>query len=163
AASACRSATIISRTMPTRSTSGPNIALISNRFSRSPASTTPTLARNACSISKCASRARTTRLSRVKTWRAPPPGCPAAGPHSARGIDWDAFLTAAQLGNQQRFAAYHAHAITGLSALVASQPLQAWKDWLAFHQINSHADVLPSAIDHASFAFYGTTLSGTPQ
>ncbi|MFZ2031524.1 MAG: M13 family metallopeptidase [Vitreimonas sp.] len=81
----------------------------------------------------------------------------------APGIDWDAFLQAAQLGNQQRFAAYHARAITGLSALVASQPLQAWQDWLVFHQINAHADVLPTPIDHAWFAFYGTTLSGTPQ
>lgn len=81
----------------------------------------------------------------------------------APGIDWDAFLTAAQLGSQQRFGAYHAQAITRLSALVASQPLDAWKDWLAFHQINAHADVLPTAIDQAHFAFYGTTLSGTPQ
>jgi predicted metalloendopeptidase len=81
----------------------------------------------------------------------------------APGVDWDAFLNAAQLGNQQRFAAYHAGAITGLSALVASQPLQAWKDWLAFHQINMHTDVLPTPIDRAAFAFYGTTLSGTPQ
>jgi endothelin-converting enzyme/putative endopeptidase len=81
----------------------------------------------------------------------------------APGIDWDAFLAAAQLGNQQRFAAYHDEAITRLSALVASAPLQAWKDWLAFHQINAHADVLPSQIDQAHFAFYGTTLSGTPQ
>ncbi len=81
----------------------------------------------------------------------------------APGIDWGAFLTAAQLGNQQRFAAYHAPAITRLSALVASQPLQAWKDWLAFHQINAHADVLPTPIDQANFAFFGTTLSGTPQ
>lgn len=81
----------------------------------------------------------------------------------APGIDWNAFLTAAQLGSQQRFAAYHAQAIPRLAALVASQPLQAWKDWLTFHQINAHADVLPSPIDQAHFAFYGTTLSGTPQ
>src|SRR5262249_18861540 len=81
----------------------------------------------------------------------------------APGIDWTAFLNAAQLGSQQKFAAYHAGAITGLSALVASQPLDAWKDWLVFHQINAHADVLPSNIDAAHFAFYGTTLSGTPQ
>jgi predicted metalloendopeptidase len=81
----------------------------------------------------------------------------------APGIDWDAFLTAAQLANQPRFAAYHADAIARLSGLVASQPLQAWKDWLAFHQINAHAEVLPSALDQARFAFYGTTLSGTPQ
>ena len=63
----------------------------------------------------------------------------------APGIDWNAFLTGAQLGNQQRFAAYHDQAITRLSALVASQPLQAWRDWLAFHQINSHADTLPTS------------------
>jgi len=81
----------------------------------------------------------------------------------APGIDWTAFLAAAQLGNQPKFAAYHATAITGLSALVASEPLEAWKDWLVFHQINSHADVLPSAIDKASFAFNGTKLSGTPE
>ncbi|MFB2780673.1 M13 family metallopeptidase [Shewanella mangrovisoli] len=81
----------------------------------------------------------------------------------APGIDWTAFLEAAQLGKQDRFAAYHASAITNLSALVASEPLDAWKDWLVFHHINSHADVLPSAIDNASFAFNGTKLSGTPE
>ncbi|PIW61489.1 M13 family metallopeptidase [Shewanella sp. CG12_big_fil_rev_8_21_14_0_65_47_15] len=81
----------------------------------------------------------------------------------APGIDWTAFLDAAQLGMQDKFAAYHASAITGLSALVASEPLDAWKDWLVFHHINSHADVLPSTIDNASFAFNGTKLSGTPE
>ena len=81
----------------------------------------------------------------------------------APGIDWPRFLEAAQLGAQDRFDAYHAGAIPGLSALVASESLQAWKDWLVFHLINAHADVLPTAIDDAHFAFYGKTLSGTPQ
>jgi endothelin-converting enzyme/putative endopeptidase len=81
----------------------------------------------------------------------------------APGIDWNQFFTAAQLGSQAKFAAYHAGAIPRLSALVASEPLEAWKDWLAFHQINSHASVLPSKIDAASFAFNGTVLNGTPQ
>lgn len=81
----------------------------------------------------------------------------------APGIDWNAFLTAAQLGGQQRFAAYHDAAIPRLAALVASQPIQAWKDWLTFHHINAYTDVLPTQLDQASFAFYGTTLSGTPQ
>jgi len=81
----------------------------------------------------------------------------------APGIDWAAFMGAAKLDGAAKFGAYHAGAITDLSALVASEPLDAWKDWLAFHQINSHSDVLPSAIDNAHFAFYGTTLSGTPQ
>jgi predicted metalloendopeptidase len=82
---------------------------------------------------------------------------------SAPGIDWEAFLEAAQLEDQGSFAAYHAGAITGLSALVASQPIEAWRDWLIFHQINSHADALPSAIDEAHFAFYGTVLFGVPE
>jgi endothelin-converting enzyme/putative endopeptidase len=81
----------------------------------------------------------------------------------APGIDWDAFLAAAQLGDQQRFAAYHATAIPKLSALVAQEPLQAWKDWLLFHQINAHADVLPSAIDKAHFDFFDATLLGTKE
>jgi predicted metalloendopeptidase len=81
----------------------------------------------------------------------------------APGIDWDAYFAAAGLDKAAKFGAYHARAITGLSALVASEPLDTWKDWLAFHQINSHTDVLPTALDNAHFAFYGTTLSGTPQ
>jgi endothelin-converting enzyme/putative endopeptidase len=79
----------------------------------------------------------------------------------APGIDWDAFFAGAGLSGQQRFAAYHALAIPKLSALVASQPLEAWKDWLLFHQINSNADVLPSKLDADHFAFYGATLTGT--
>ena len=81
----------------------------------------------------------------------------------APGIDWDAYFAAAGLDKAGKFGAYHAGAITGLSALVASEPLDAWKDWLTFHQINSHTDVLPTKLDNAHFAFYGTTLAGTPE
>ncbi len=83
--------------------------------------------------------------------------------HNAPGIDWGVFLRAAKLDRQEKFGAYHAGAITGLSALVRTAPLDAWKDCLAFHQISSHAAFLPAQFDQASFAFYGTTLSGTPQ
>ena len=78
----------------------------------------------------------------------------------APGIDWDAFFKGANLSGYQTFDAYHPGAITKLSALVASEPLDAWKDWLAFHQINSHADVLPSKLDQLHFAFYGKQLFG---
>jgi predicted metalloendopeptidase len=81
----------------------------------------------------------------------------------APGIDWGALLNAAQLGSAQKFEAYHAGAIPKLAALVGSEPLQNWKDWLAFHTLNQHADVLPKAFRDASFAFNGTTLSGTPE
>src|SRR5690348_10896256 len=81
----------------------------------------------------------------------------------APGIDWAALLGAAGLGSVQKFDAYHFAAIPKVSALVASEALQNWKDWLAFHTLNQPANVLPKPFRDASFAFYGTTLSGTPQ
>jgi predicted metalloendopeptidase len=81
----------------------------------------------------------------------------------APGIDWAALLGAAGMGSVQKFDAYHYAAIPKLSALVASEPIQNWKDWLAFHTLNQRANVLPKAFRDAHFAFYGTTLSGTPQ
>ena len=81
----------------------------------------------------------------------------------APGIDWDSFFTATHVPAQQSFAAYNPGAITRLSALVASEPIDAWKDWLVFHQINANADTLPSKIGEVHFAFFGTALNGTPQ
>jgi putative endopeptidase len=78
----------------------------------------------------------------------------------APGLDWDAYFKGAGLARYETFDAYHPAAITGLSKLVASEPLDAWKDWLAFHQINGHADVLPTRLDDLRFAFYGQKLSG---
>jgi len=78
----------------------------------------------------------------------------------APGLDWGALLDAAQLGSVQKFDAYHYAAIPKLSALVASEPLQSWKDWMAFHTLNSQANVLPTPFRNASFAFNGTVLQG---
>lgn len=81
----------------------------------------------------------------------------------APGIDWTAFFAEAGLGGQQDFLAWQPGAITGIAALVASEPLQAWQDWLAFHRVNQVAAALPKALDDAHFDFYGKTLSGTPE
>jgi len=81
----------------------------------------------------------------------------------APGIDWGALLNAAQLGGAQKFDAYHFDAIPKLAALVGSEPLQNWKDWLSFHTLAQQANVLPKPFRDANFAFYGTTLAGTPQ
>ncbi|MBX7502652.1 M13 family metallopeptidase [Qipengyuania sp. YG27] len=78
----------------------------------------------------------------------------------APGLDWNAFFKAAELDGFETFDAYHPAAITKLSALVASEPLEAWKDWLVFHQINANTAVLPSKLDNLHFAFYGKKLFG---
>ncbi|HTS88945.1 MAG TPA: M13 family metallopeptidase [Gemmatimonadales bacterium] len=81
----------------------------------------------------------------------------------APGLDWEAFFRAAQLDDQHSFVAWQPSAITGLSALVASQPLESWKTLLAYHALEHHAAVLPAAFDREAFAFFGKTLSGVPE
>ena len=79
----------------------------------------------------------------------------------APGIDWGALLDAAQLGGVAKFQMYNPLAMPRLAALVGSEPLENWKDWLAFHTLNQQTNVLPKPFRDAAFGFYGTTLSGT--
>jgi len=78
----------------------------------------------------------------------------------APGIDWDAFWSAAGLGGQQDFVVWQPQTVAAVAKLVASEPLQAWQDWLTFHRINDVADVLPAAFDQSHFEFYSHTLNG---
>ncbi len=78
----------------------------------------------------------------------------------APGVDWSAYFDAAQLGGQPQVMVWHPAAITGISALVASQPLEVWKDWLMLHTASRYAAMLPRKIDDLRFSFYGTALSG---
>ncbi len=81
----------------------------------------------------------------------------------APGMDWTAFLEGASLGAQQDFIVWQPKAVAGLSKLVASEPLEVWKDYMTFHALDEAATYLPKAFADASFAFHGTTMSGTPQ
>ncbi|MDB5444541.1 MAG: Metallopeptidase [Phenylobacterium sp.] len=81
----------------------------------------------------------------------------------APGLDWPAFFAAAGLGKRPEFYVWHPKATAGEAALVASEPLAAWKDYLQLRQAEHSAAVLPKAFDDEHFAFYGTVLRGTPQ
>jgi len=81
----------------------------------------------------------------------------------APGIDWAAFFDAAKLQAAPAFIVWQPSAVTGISALAGAEPLDSWRDYLTFHAVDHHAGVLPRAFAEARFAFYGTTLSGTPQ
>lgn len=81
----------------------------------------------------------------------------------APGLDWNAFLHAAGLDTQRDFIVWQPQAVTGIAALVATQPLQTWKDYLAFHALNRAAPSLSSEFATAHFAFHGTTLEGIPR
>ncbi len=81
----------------------------------------------------------------------------------APGLDWSTYFKAGGIGDAKTIYAWQPDAIAKLSALVASQPLQTWKDFLSFHALNHNANLLPKAYADLNFGFYGTTLSGTPQ
>ncbi|MCX8476205.1 MAG: M13 family metallopeptidase [Sphingomonas sp.] len=54
-------------------------------------------------------------------------------------------------------------AVTGIAKLVGATPVGVLKDQLLVRSLDNFADVLPSSFDKEQFAFYGTTLSGTPE
>ena len=54
-------------------------------------------------------------------------------------------------------------AITGIAKLVADAPVAVLKDHLLIRSLDGYADVLPTAFDAESFAFYGGVLRGVPQ
>ncbi|MBD8899770.1 M13 family metallopeptidase [Rhodanobacter sp. DHG33] len=81
----------------------------------------------------------------------------------APGLDWSAYFKAAHLDGQKQIDVWQPSAATGLAALVASEPLDAWKTLLTFHTLDAAAPLLPKAYDDLHFGFYGQTLQGTPQ
>jgi predicted metalloendopeptidase len=81
----------------------------------------------------------------------------------APGLDWRAFLTAAGLEGQKTFVIWQPQAATGISALAREVPLETWKDYLTYHAIARASAALPKAFVDERFAFYGRTMTGTPQ
>jgi putative endopeptidase len=81
----------------------------------------------------------------------------------APGLDWPALLGAAGLQDAPVLIVWHPKAVPGLSALAAAEPLDTWKDWLAFHAIEQAAGFLPKAFVDERFSFYGKSLSGIPE
>ena len=81
----------------------------------------------------------------------------------APGLDWNAYFKAAGIANQPMIMVWHPGAIKGISALVASQPVDVWKDYLTFRSIARAAPLLPKAFADESFNFNRKELSGARQ
>jgi putative endopeptidase len=84
-------------------------------------------------------------------------------PGRAPGLDWTAFFLAAGLEKQNDFVVWQPDAVTGISALTRSEPLETWKHYLAFRAVERASSVLPRAFVDEQFAFYGKVLQGTPK
>src|ERR1035437_9961671 len=64
---------------------------------------------------------------------------------NAPGLDSAEYFRGAGLSKQASFTVWQPTAFAGESALVASTPLDTWKDWLAYHLIEESGGVLPKA------------------
>jgi predicted metalloendopeptidase len=70
-------------------------------------------------------------------------------------MDWPAFFAAAGLSKQDSIVVWQPSAVKGAAALVASEPLSVWLDYLRFHVIHAQAEVLPRAFADEALALRG--------
>lgn len=81
----------------------------------------------------------------------------------APNFPWDAGLEAAGMGEATEVVVRELSAMAPLAQLFLATPVATWRDYLTYNLISGSADVLPSAIDDANFAFFGRTLNGQPE
>jgi endothelin-converting enzyme/putative endopeptidase len=75
-------------------------------------------------------------------------------------VDWDVVLAGVGLGDAQHFIVNETTAIRDGSKLLDTEPIEAWKAYLAFHLVHDRAADLPRAFDEANFDFDSKTLRG---
>ncbi len=81
----------------------------------------------------------------------------------APGLDWNEFFRGAELSDRKKFIVWQPTAFIGESQLVASEPLESWKDLLAYHLIERYAGVLAKPLADEHFNFFAKELYGIPQ
>ncbi|HET7304793.1 MAG TPA: M13-type metalloendopeptidase, partial [Segeticoccus sp.] len=81
------------------------------------------------------------------------------------GVDWAAWLEGlgAPEGSFDEVIGRQPTFLTGFSEVLDEESLEDWKDWLAWQVLHSYAPYLSADVVDEHFAFYGKTLSGTPQ
>ena len=79
------------------------------------------------------------------------------------GVDWTALLAAAGIPAPKELIIANPSAILATGQLMASESMDAWKDYLTYHLLSRAASVLPKAFVAENFAFRGKALSGQPQ
>jgi putative endopeptidase len=80
----------------------------------------------------------------------------------ASGFDFPAFIRADGV-NSDYVIVFQPSAFKGIASLIGSTPLQVLRDQLLVRSLDDYSAYLPKKFDDESFAFYGTTLNGTPE
>jgi putative endopeptidase len=80
-------------------------------------------------------------------------------------FDWELYLTDGEIPSivLDSVIVQQPSFFEGLGAILASFDLEAWKAWLQWHIISGAAPYLSDEFTTENFAFFGKTLSGTPE
>jgi len=81
-------------------------------------------------------------------------------PKQLRQVAWLDLLKARGLGGAKELRLHSGASVRALAELVASAPVDTWKDYLVFRLVSDHADYLPAAFATARETFYDRTLYG---
>ena len=81
----------------------------------------------------------------------------------APGFDWPAYLKARGFGGISQIDVGTDTAVQGLARLFAATPVDVWKDYLTFHQLDNWAENLGADWQEAHFDFYSRKLRNVPQ
>jgi len=84
---------------------------------------------------------------------------------STPGFDWDRWVGASGTPKKvlENCVVRQPSFFSGIGKLLNSFNAESWSSWLAWHLLSGAASYLSSEFVNENFAFYGTTLSGTPE
>ena len=85
--------------------------------------------------------------------------------NASPALHWRTFMAGAEIDERHmaELVVEQPSFFTDVATLLTENRLPTWKIWLKWRVIGSYAPYLSSAIVAENFAFYGTTLQGTPQ
>ena len=80
-------------------------------------------------------------------------------------FDWDLYLTAGEIPAivLESVIVQQPSFFEGLNSILAAFDADAWKAWMKWHIISGAAPYLSDELVNENFAFFGKTLSGTPE
>ena len=78
----------------------------------------------------------------------------------APGIDWPKYLAVAGVGAPAQVNMSTPSSITGMTRLIAEEPIEAWQDYLRYMLVASTSNYLPKAARDEVFDFLGRQMQG---
>jgi len=81
----------------------------------------------------------------------------------APGFPWAQYMTAMGVTGRPFYLVAQPSAVTGEAKVFADTPVTVLQDYAMLKVLRAYAPYLSSDFDKTNFAFYGTTLSGTPE